>query len=120
MIGFHAAEIVMFIKRYYPAGRIKRPRIVFATVAYIMRAREDKLQVSGSMESSIDPMVHFLFNVSGTVLIYPVEKIRNIPLNAARWIADKAVASRRFAVVFVFVFFYGLPAVFAFIDRLFQ
>jgi len=64
-------------------------------------------------------LVHFLFNISGTVLIYPVEKIRNIPLDAARWIANKAVESRRFAVVFVFAFFYGVPALFAVLDRLF-
>jgi len=64
-------------------------------------------------------LVHLLFNISGTVLIYPIEKIRNIPLDAARWIADKAVESRRFAVVFVFAFFYGVPAAFALLDRLF-
>ena len=64
-------------------------------------------------------LVHFLFNLSGTALIYPVARIRNIPLNGARWIADKAVESRRFAVVFVFGFFYGLPAFFALLDKLF-
>ncbi len=64
-------------------------------------------------------LVHLLFNISGTVLIYPIEKIRNIPLNAAVWIADKAVESRRFAVIFVFGFFYGVPAFFALLDRLF-
>lgn len=64
-------------------------------------------------------LVHLLFNISGTVLIYPVRKIRNIPINAARWIADKAVQSRRFAVIFVFAFFYLLPALFAVLNRLF-
>ena len=64
-------------------------------------------------------LVHFLFNISGTVLIYPIKKIRNIPLDAARWIADKAVESRKFAVAFVFGFFYGLPAFFALLDKLF-
>ena len=65
-------------------------------------------------------LVHFLFNISATLLVYPVEKIRNIPLDAARWIANKAVESRRFAVVFVFAFFYGVPALFALLDRLFK
>ncbi|MDJ0766827.1 MAG: Na/Pi symporter [Myxococcota bacterium] len=65
-------------------------------------------------------LVHFLFNISGTVLVYPVKSIRNIPLNASVWIANKAVESRKFAVGFVFAFFYGLPALFAFIDRLFK
>jgi sodium-dependent phosphate cotransporter len=65
-------------------------------------------------------LVHFLFNISGTLLIYPVKRIRDIPLDAARWIADRAVESRKFAVAFVFGFFYGVPALFAFLDRLFQ
>ena len=65
-------------------------------------------------------LVHFLFNVSATLLIYPVAKVRNIPLAGARWFAGKAVQSRRLAVVLVFAFFYGLPAVFAFLNRLFS
>jgi sodium-dependent phosphate cotransporter len=65
-------------------------------------------------------LVHFLFNISGTLLVYPWKRIRNIPLAGARWIAAKAVDSRRTAVVYVLAFFYGLPAVFAFLNRLFQ
>ena len=65
-------------------------------------------------------LVHFLFNLSGTVLIYPVQAIRNIPLAGARWIANKAVESRKTAVFLVLAFFYGLPALFAFLNRLFQ
>ena len=65
-------------------------------------------------------LVHLLFNISGTVLVYPVQRIRNIPLAGARWIAGKAVDSRRAAVIYVLAFFYGLPAVFAFLNRLFQ
>jgi sodium-dependent phosphate cotransporter len=65
-------------------------------------------------------LVHFLFNISGTVLVYPWKTIRNIPLAGARWIADKAVDSRRAAVVYVLAFFYGLPAAFAFLNRLFS
>jgi sodium-dependent phosphate cotransporter len=64
-------------------------------------------------------LVHFLFNISGTVLVYPVRRIRNIPLAGARWIADKAVESRKTAVFYVLAFFYGLPAVFAFLNRMF-
>jgi sodium-dependent phosphate cotransporter len=29
--------------------------------------------------------IHFFFNLSGTILIYPVERTLNIPLAAARW-----------------------------------
>ncbi len=58
-------------------------------------------------------LVHLLFNLSGTLLIYPVGRIREIPLSAARWLAGVAAGSRRWAIIYVLGFFYGLPAVFA-------
>lgn len=58
-------------------------------------------------------LVHLLFNVSGTLLIYPVERIREIPLSAARWLAGVAAESRRWAIIYVILFFYGLPGLFA-------
>jgi sodium-dependent phosphate cotransporter len=65
-------------------------------------------------------LVHFLFNVSGTVMVYPVKRIRNIPLTAARWFANRAVESRRLAVISILAFFYGLPALFAVLNNLLQ
>ena len=46
-------------------------------------------------------LVHLLFNVSGTVLIYPFEPVRRIPLRLARMLADVAVQSRRWAILYV-------------------
>jgi sodium-dependent phosphate cotransporter len=63
-------------------------------------------------------LVHLLFNLSGTVLIYPVKRVREIPLAAARWLADTAAKSRRWAILYVLFFFYGLPAVFAVLNNL--
>ena len=65
-------------------------------------------------------LVHLLFNVTGTVMIYPVVQIRNIPLMAARKLADVAVTSRKWALLYVALLFYGLPAVFAILNRLFE
>ena len=62
-------------------------------------------------------LVHLLFNLTGTVMIYPVRAIREIPLAAARRFADSAVQSRRWALVYVVVTFFGLPALFAFLNR---
>ena len=50
-------------------------------------------------------------------MIYPVRAIREIPLAAARRFADSAVQSRRWALVYVVVTFFGLPALFAFLNR---
>lgn len=52
---------------------------------------------------------HFVFNVTGTLLIYPLEPIRSIPLAMARWLADLAVRNRLLAVVYIVTVFYGLP-----------
>jgi sodium-dependent phosphate cotransporter len=62
-------------------------------------------------------LVHLLFNVSATCLIYPWRKIRNIPLAAARRLANVAVESRKYAIIYVIILFYGLPLVFAVLNR---
>ena len=64
-------------------------------------------------------LVHLLFNLTATVLIYPVKRIRNIPLAAARKLADIAVESRKWALVYVVLLFYVLPAFFAFLNSVF-
>ena len=58
-------------------------------------------------------LVHLLYNVAGIGLIYPVRKIRAIPLAAAQRLADTAASSPRRAFFYVLVFFYGLPGVVA-------
>ena len=62
-------------------------------------------------------LVHLLFNITGALLILPVPRIRNVPLAAARWLADAAVRSRKWALVYVAGLFYGLPALFAIFFR---
>jgi sodium-dependent phosphate cotransporter len=62
-------------------------------------------------------LVHLLFNVSATMLIYPVERIREIPLRAARWLARTATRSKRWALAYVLGLFYALPALFAIVDH---
>ena len=62
-------------------------------------------------------LVHFLFNITGTVMVYPIPAIRRLPLAAASRFADFAVRSRKWAVAYVLCLFYGLPAVFAFLDQ---
>ena len=65
-------------------------------------------------------LVHLFFNLSGTILIFPVPAIRNIPLIAAQKLADVAVRSRVLALAYVGILFYGLPALFAFLNRVLQ
>jgi sodium-dependent phosphate cotransporter len=60
-------------------------------------------------------LIHLLFNISGTIIIYPVEKIRRIPLRAAQWLANWAVQSRKVAIVFVALMFFVLPGALVFL-----
>lgn len=63
-------------------------------------------------------LVHLLFNVSGTLLIYPFEPIRRIPLTLARMLADVAVKSRRWAILYVVGLFYVIPVLFAVLNEM--
>ncbi len=65
-------------------------------------------------------LVHLLFNLSGILLIYPVERVRNIPLDAARWLARVATRSKALAILYVVVLFYLVPAIFAVLGKVFR
>jgi sodium-dependent phosphate cotransporter len=64
-------------------------------------------------------LVHLLFNMSATLIIYPFPRIREIPLGAARRLAAVAVKSRKYALLYVILLFYGLPALLATLNRIF-
>jgi Na+/phosphate symporter len=62
-------------------------------------------------------LVHLLFNVTGSALILPVSFMRDIPLSAARALANVATRSRRWAVIYVIILFYLIPAALVVISR---
>lgn len=62
-------------------------------------------------------LVHLLFNLSGTLLIYPFAPIRRIPMIIARKLADVAVESKALAIAYVIGLFYVIPVVFAILNE---
>jgi solute carrier family 34 (sodium-dependent phosphate cotransporter) len=64
-------------------------------------------------------LVHLLFNLTGTLLVYPIPMIRELPLRAASRLADVAADSKLTAVIYVVTLFYLLPAAFAYLNRFF-
>ena len=62
-------------------------------------------------------VVHLLFNICGTAIIYPVETIRRVPLAIAQGLTRVAVRSRKTTVVAVAALFYGVPALILFVAR---
>ena len=64
-------------------------------------------------------LVHLLFNLSGILIWYVPQTLREIPLRMAEWMAEFATRSKRWAVAYVFGVFYGLPAGIFFLSELF-
>jgi solute carrier family 34 (sodium-dependent phosphate cotransporter) len=97
------------------------PVTIGANIGTTITALLASLAASGAnAEAGITiALVHLYFNITGMLMIYPFPAIRRIPLGAARWLADVATRSKRWAFAYVFGMFYGLPALFAFIERFF-
>lgn len=63
-------------------------------------------------------LVHLLFNLTGTIVIYPFEPIRRIPMYLARSLADIAVDSKAVAIGYVVGLFYAIPILFAVLEEM--
>jgi sodium-dependent phosphate cotransporter len=96
------------------------PITIGANVGTTITALLAALAVTGpnARWGAVIALVHLLFNVTATLLIYPIPRMRNIPLTAARRLAGVAVNSRKYALLYVVVLFYVLPALFAVLNRL--
>ena len=63
-------------------------------------------------------LVHLMFNVTGTLMIYPLEITRSVPLRLARYLTTMALRSRKLTLFWVAALFYGVPALLLFVNRL--
>jgi sodium-dependent phosphate cotransporter len=52
---------------------------------------------------------HLAFNIFGILLIWPIEKIRNIPIQMAEWFAKLATRNRIIPIVYILVVFFLVP-----------
>ncbi|MGB1506217.1 MAG: Na/Pi symporter [Acidimicrobiales bacterium] len=66
---------------------------------------------SGSVDALTIALVHTTFNVIGIVILYPVPRIRVIPLRAAERMAELAVERHTMAVAYVVTLFIVIPLI---------
>ena len=66
---------------------------------------------SGSVDALTIALVHTTFNVTGIVILYPMPRIRAIPLRAAEHMADLAVERHTMAVAYVITLFIVIPLI---------
>ncbi|MDH3457784.1 MAG: Na/Pi symporter, partial [Gemmatimonadota bacterium] len=95
------------------------PITIGANIGTTITALMAALAVTGEHAEAgiVIALVHLLFNVSATLVIFPIRAVRNLPLLAATWLARVAVRSRVWALVYVTVLFYLLPALFAVVNH---
>jgi len=63
--------------------------------------------------------IHCLFNIVGMLIFYPVPLLRRIPPALAMKVGDLAAESRKMALVYIFLLFFGVPGAMIFLYRLF-
>jgi len=64
---------------------------------------------AGTVSGLTIAIVHVLFNIYGIVILYPIRKIRRVPIQLASWLAGVAVQRKWAAVAYVVGVFIVLP-----------
>ena len=75
---------------------------------------------TGNISAVVIAFVHFLFNLIGTIFIYPLRFCRMVPIYLAKALGDLAAEKRRYAVVYVLSVFFLVPAFLILISKLFN
>ena len=65
-------------------------------------------------------LVHLMFNLTGTLIIYPLKVTRSVPLKGARYLTTLALRSRKLTLLWVALLFYGVPALLLVVNRWFD
>jgi sodium-dependent phosphate cotransporter len=74
---------------------------------------------TGNISAIIIAFVHFLFNLTGVLFIYPIPVFRKIPIRLAKRLGILASVKRYYAFIYVLGIFFILPALLIFISKLF-
>lgn len=73
---------------------------------------------TGNISAITVAFVHFLFNVIGVCCIYPIKKLRNIPIFLAKSLGNLAFKKRRYIIIYVLFMFFVLPGLLILISKM--
>ncbi|MBD3246771.1 MAG: hypothetical protein GF333_07150 [Candidatus Omnitrophica bacterium] len=62
---------------------------------------------------------HFLFNLIGVTVLYPIRILRTVPVRMALHLGNLAYRRRRYVPIYVLTLFFLIPALLIFISRIF-
>ena len=74
--------------------------------------------LTGTPQAVTVALVHLLFNLSGIVIIYPIPRLRRIPVALARGLAKRTARTPYFAFVYMVGLFFVMPLVFVLVGKM--
>jgi len=72
---------------------------------------------TGNVSAIVIAFVHFLFNLTGAIFIYPIKIFRRIPISLAQSLGDLASRKRGYAIVYVLGLFFVVPTLLIIISK---
>ena len=75
---------------------------------------------TGNIAAITIAFVHFIFNVIGVTVIYPIKAIRAVPINLAKGLGDLSFRKRRYAIFYVVSVFFLIPTLLIVISKVFK
>lgn len=73
--------------------------------------------VSGTIAPLAVAFGHLIFNIYGIVIIWPIQKIRDIPLHLSQWFAEIAIENRIIPILYILIVFFIIPLGLIFLVR---
>jgi len=73
---------------------------------------------TGNPSAIVIAFVHFLFNLIGVLVIYPIKPFRTVPINLAKALGDLAYEKRHYAIMYVLGVFFVVPGLLVLIYKL--
>ncbi|MDP8262069.1 MAG: Na/Pi symporter [Candidatus Ancaeobacter aquaticus] len=75
---------------------------------------------TGNVSAIIIAFVHFLFNMIGVTVLYPIQLFRKIPIRLAKSLGELAYRKRGYAILYVVTLFFIVPGILIFITEYFK
>ncbi len=72
---------------------------------------------TGNVSAIVIAFVHFLFNLTGAIFIYPIKVFRRVPISLAQSLGDLAHRKRGYAIAYVLGLFFIVPSLLILISK---
>lgn len=73
--------------------------------------------VSGTIAPLAVAFSHLIFNIFGIAIIWPIERVRNIPIITAKWFTEIAIQNKIYPIIYILVVFFIVPLTLIFLVR---